>query len=164
MALPGRDHRLRIPIDYVIHDGKIVRRKIPQHVDVMLEQSQIHSSGIVVVQLSQSSFSQQLRDLPHRAGEQKRVIHHDSQVFSCCQIDQLLALRHVAGERLLHENMFPVLERRLRQLIMRPHRSDHCDGIDIRRSEHFRRVGSHTNPRIRLPRARLRSGIQLRNG
>ena len=85
MPLPGRDDRLRACFDEVIHDGKIVRRKVPKHVDIVLEEAQIDASGIVVVELSQSSFLEQLRDFLHRAGEQEGVVDHDLEIFLAAQ-------------------------------------------------------------------------------
>ena len=108
-----------------------MRSKIPQHVDIVLEESEVNARGIVVIQLAQSSFAEQLRDLPDRTGKQEGVIHHDPQVFLDGNIDQLLALRHVAGERLLDKHMFAVFQSSLGQFVVGPYRSNDGNGVDV---------------------------------
>ena len=79
--------------DQVVHDGEIVRRQVPDHVDIVLEQAEIDARGIVVEELSEHAFVDQLADLPHGAGEEERVIDHDLQVSGGGQVDQLLRPR-----------------------------------------------------------------------
>ncbi len=59
MTLPGGDDGLRAWLDEVIHDREIVRRQVPEHVDVVLEQAQIDPRRIVVIELAQRSFVDQ---------------------------------------------------------------------------------------------------------
>ena len=132
MPLPSRDDRLGTCLDEVIHDGKIVRRKIPENVDIVLEKPQVDASGIVVVELSQSSFVKQLADLLHRAGEEEGVIHHDLEILLSREVDQFLPLRGIAGERLLNENVLTVLQRSFRQLVVGPDRSNDRNSVDLR--------------------------------
>ena len=49
------------------------------------------------------------------------------------QLDELLGLRRRRRERLLDEHVLAVLERRLRQLEVRPDRRDDGDGVDVGR-------------------------------
>jgi hypothetical protein len=130
----------------------------------VLKQSQVDAGGIVVIQLPQSSFSEQLGYLPHGSGEQEGVIHHDPEVLLDGKIDELFALGNIAGERLLDKDVFAVLQRGLRQLIVRPHRSNDGDSIDVGRFNNFHRVRRDMDARIGLMRTLLRIRAKLRDG
>ena len=53
MFFTGRHDGLRLTLDQVIHDGEIVRRQVPDHADVVLEQSEVHAQRIVIVQIAE---------------------------------------------------------------------------------------------------------------
>ena len=108
-----------------------MRRKIPKNVDVVLEKTQVDASRIVVIELSQCSFLEQLADFLDCAGEQKGMVHHDREILLPGEVDQFLALRSIAGEWLLNEDVLPILQCSLRQLVVRPDRSDDSDSIDL---------------------------------
>ena len=40
MPLTGGNHTIGLALDEMVHDGKIMRRQIPKHVDVVLKQDQ----------------------------------------------------------------------------------------------------------------------------
>ena len=65
----GRHHEFRFLADEVVHDGQIMGGQIPEHVDIVLEQSQIDASGVIIVQGSERSIVDQMLDLPYSAGE-----------------------------------------------------------------------------------------------
>ena len=88
----GRDHRLGLLADDVVHDRQIVRREVPHHADVVLEQAEIHARRIEVVERPERAGVDDLANLPDRAAEEERVIHHDLQVLPVGQLDQLLGL------------------------------------------------------------------------
>ncbi len=76
----------------MVHDGEIVGREIPDHVDIVLKQAEVDSGGIVVIELSERSFLDHLPYAPDGAGEEERVIHHDPEVLAFRQFNQLLGL------------------------------------------------------------------------
>src|ERR1700691_505633 len=117
----------------VVHDGKIMRREIPNHIAIVLKKSQVHSCRIVVVELAERSLFEQLFYLADRTRKQECVVHHDLKILLLREVDQFFRLSHIAGEWFFHEHMLTILKRCLRQLVMRPHRSNHCNGIDVRR-------------------------------
>ena len=78
MCLSSSDHRLGALFYQVVHDREVVRRKIPNHIYIMLDQPQIDSHGIVIVEASESPFFEELVNLFHSSSEQERVIDHDS--------------------------------------------------------------------------------------
>src|SRR5215813_10692649 len=65
------------------------------------------------------------------------MVHHDLEIFLVGKINQLFGLRHVAGKRFFDENMLTAFESGFGQLIMRPDRSDHRDGVDVWRTNEF---------------------------
>jgi hypothetical protein len=159
MVSAGGDDGLRLLADEVVHDRQIVRRQIPHDADVMLEQPEIDPRRVEVVQRPERSVVDELLDLPNGPAEQERVIDHDAQVFSCRELDQFGRLRRVRRERLLDENVFAVLERRLRQVKVRPDGCDDGDGVDVRRPQHLRHVRREVKRRIGLLRALQRVGV-----
>lgn len=141
-----------------------MRSEIPENVDVMLEQPQVDAGGIVVIQPSQSSLSEQLGNFSYRAGKEEGVIHHDPEVFLDGQIDELLTLRNVAGEGFFDEDMLAIFKSGLGQLIVGPHRSDDGNGIDVGRSDDLHRVRGDVHAGISFVGALLRRGTHLRDG
>ena len=117
-----------------------MRRKIPNHVDIVLEKAQIDPRGIVIVEIAQFPLIDELADLLHRAGKEKRVVHHDLEVFLLGQLDQLLSLSHIRGKGLFDENVLSVFQGSLCQFEMRPDGSDDGHGIDAGRTQDFRCV------------------------
>ena len=131
-VIPSRgDDRFRLLADDVIHDREIVRRQIPHDAHVVLKESQVDPRGIEVIQRSKGPVVDQLANLPNRAAEQERVVDHDPQVLLARQLDELDRLRRRRRERLLHEDVLAVFERRFRQVEVRPDRRDDRHGIDV---------------------------------
>ena len=93
VGLPRGDHALGLQADQVVHDGKIVWGQIPDDVDVVLEQSKVHASGVVVVETAQHVLIDELLHLSDGPGEQERVVHHDGQILPFGELDQVLCLR-----------------------------------------------------------------------
>ena len=64
--------------------------------------------------------------------------------FLAARFDQFFRLRGIAGEGLLDEDVLAVFERGLGQFVVRPHRSDHGDRVDLGRSHQFGSIGDVT--------------------
>src|ERR1700721_3585491 len=77
------------------------------------------------------------------------MVDHNLEVFLLPQIDQFLCLHGIACKRLLNEYVFTVFECRLGQVVVRPNRRDHGDGIDVRRLDQFVRIAIDGNSGIR---------------
>src|SRR5271165_85 len=110
-----------------------MRSKIPNHIYVMLEQSQVNSGGVVIIQLAKHTFLQELFDLPYGPGKQERVVDHDLQVFLCRKVDQFFRLRRVARERLLYESVLAILKGSLGKFEVRPDGSHYRDRVNFGR-------------------------------
>ena len=161
-VIPARgDDRFRLLADEVVHDRQIVRRQIPHDAHVVLKQSEVDPRGIEVIQRAERAVVDQLANLPNRAAEQERVVHHDLQVLPARQLDELARLRRRRRERLLDEDVLAVFERRLRQLEVRPDRRDDRHGVDVRRLQNLVEVGGQMNAGIGFLRAFQRLGVPV---
>ena len=52
VALSRGHQEFRFGLDQIIHDREIVGSKIPDHIDIVLEEPEIDPRGIVVVELA----------------------------------------------------------------------------------------------------------------
>ena len=110
MCFAGRDDGFRFSLDEEVDDRQIVRRQIPDDADVVLEEPEVDPRGIVVIEVAENALVDELTNLSHGAGEQKRVVHHDPEILPLGQLDQLLRLVGGRGEGLLDEDVLPVLQ------------------------------------------------------
>src|ERR1700682_5265920 len=102
-------------------------RQVPNHVAIVLEESKVDASGIVVVESSQCPVIYKLLDSLHGPGEKEGVIDHDFQVLAVGELYKLFRLRRSTGEWLFDENMLSILKLKLCELEVRPNRSDDRD-------------------------------------
>ena len=164
MALAGGTDAFRLGVDQVIHDGEIVRRQVPNHVDIMLKQAEVDARGIVIEELSEDALVDQLADLPDGASEKERVIDHDLQLPGGREIDQLRGLRRRRGERLLDKHVLAVFECRLGELEVGPDGRDHRHRVDVGRTDDLRNIAGDLYAWMRFPGAFLRGGIRITDG
>src|SRR6266403_2918613 len=147
----------------MIDDRKIMRRQVPDDVDVMLKQSQIHTGRVVIIKGAESSIVHQLADPFDRSGEQEGVINHDLQVLALRQFNQLLRLCCRASEWFFDENMLAVLKSQFGKLKMRPHRRHDRNDIDLRARQYIHLIGSSGNVRVRSMHSRQGFGVLVAN-
>ena len=62
---------------HVIHDREIVDCQVPDHIYVVLKETQIHAHRIVIVDVTQSIGGDQLANLSYRARVNEGVVHHE---------------------------------------------------------------------------------------
>ena len=77
------------------------------------------------------------------------------------QLDQFLGLLGGGGERLFDEHVLAVFEGGFGELVVRPHRSDDGDGVDLGRFENFLGIGRHFEAGIVLLGSRQRARIHV---
>ena len=133
VALPGRDDRLRIRFDQVIHDGKIVRRQVPDDIDVVLKQTKINPGGVVVIELPNAPSASNcriLRTAPVNRKVWSTIIFRFLRAASSINSS---ALGTGTGERLLHENVLAIFEGCFGQLVVGPDRGHDGDRINFSR-------------------------------
>src|ERR1022692_5156692 len=117
----------------MIDDREIVRGKVPNYVHIVLEQTQIDAYGIIVVDLSQSTFLEQLGNFLYRSSKQESVIHHDLQILLCRKIDELFCLARITGKGLLDKHMLAVLQCGLGEFVVSVYRGHDGNRIDLSR-------------------------------
>ena len=117
--------------EQVEDDGDVVRRQVPRHVDVLLEEAQVEAPGADVLDLADVAGLDDLLDAAHGGGVDEGVPHHERQLLLRRQLDQFVALLRGLGHRLLDEGVLPRLEALLRQLVMEVDRRGDDHGVDF---------------------------------
>ena len=79
VAEAGRRDRHRLRRQHVVHDRQVVHGQVPEHVDVVLEQPEVHADRVVVVDVAELAVVDELAHLADRAGVDERVIDHEHQ-------------------------------------------------------------------------------------
>src|SRR3990167_10371378 len=131
--LAGGNNGLRLVLDQIIHDRKIMGSQIPDHTHIMLKQAQVHPERVVVKEVANHLLVYELTDLSDGAGEQEREIDHEGQILPGSQFNELLGFFRGRRKRLFDEDMLAILEGGFRQLVMSPDRSDNGDRVNFRR-------------------------------
>ncbi len=103
-APPGGDAAGLI-VEHVIDNGQIMRRQIPDDVDVVPKKAQVDADGIDVIKVAQFPVFHQLFDSANRGIEKISVVDHEDSLFSSRQIDQVLGLLGGGGQRFFHQHM-----------------------------------------------------------
>ncbi len=77
-AVGGHGHRPAVGRQHDVEDRQVVRREIPEHVDVALHQPQVDPHGVDVVDLPQRAAAHEVADAPdHRRVAVGVVAHED---------------------------------------------------------------------------------------
>ena len=132
---------------HVIHDRQVVHREIPQHVDVVLEQAQIHAHGIVVINFAQRATLDEFTDLPDGAGVDEGVIDHQNAISLLRHVHQMLHLIGARSERLLDQHMLALPAGHAGQFIVSGDRSGDRDRVDRRILDQFAKVAGRLDRR-----------------
>src|SRR5262245_21699342 len=148
MLLPAGNQGFGAAPDQVIHNREVMGSKVPYHIDIVLKESQVDSHRIIVIELTEATFIQQLFNLLDCPSKQKSMIDHNFEVLLLCEVDQLLCLRNIAGKWLFNKDMFPVFEGSFGELKVSPNWSHNSYCIDFGRSYHLRSVSAHINTRV----------------
>src|SRR5436190_2078565 len=141
-----------LPIDQIIHDRKIVRRQVPKHIYVALEETKIDAHRIEIEQFAQLAAADDLFHLAHRDGVDERVVHHERKFVLLCDLDKFFGLTHGSRERLFQQYMFAGAEQILRYLEMSRYRRHYGHGFEGRIVDDCAIVGG-----------RLRHGVTTRH-
>jgi hypothetical protein len=137
-ARADRRGPLRLVLEQVIEDGDVVRRQIPDGVDVLPDRSEIRPGGVEVVDLPELIRRHALLHLPHAGVVEERIADHQDTARRDRQIAQLVAAGDVEGHRLLDQHVMAALERRFHQLLVRGCGVGDDDGVDAVAGEHVR--------------------------
>src|SRR5258707_458093 len=88
--------------------------------------------------------------LPHRTGEEKRMVHHHDELVAFRELNKFLSMISARSEWLLDEYMFTVLQRRFGELVMTPDWRDDGYHIDLGRTEKLLFIGGDLRPGANL--------------
>ncbi len=143
----ARADRDRVSLQHVHQYGEVVRRQVPEDVDIVLEQAQVEPRRVHVVNLAELAAR---HDLPQRADGRvvlERMTHHQREAHPLRDVNELLTLRAARRERLLHHHVLAREQSRLRQTVVRPDGRGDYDRLDIR-PQHLLEIRSGSHPRI----------------
>ncbi len=149
-------------VDEVGEDREVVRREVPEHVHVVLEEAQVDAHGVEVVQVAELPHVDDLLHLAHGARVDESMIHHQDEAMPLGDFAELLPLRDGARQRLLHQH---VLVRRKRSHRERVVAEDGCgddDRFDLAVSEDVLRIVGDLDERVPFLRERAAVGALVR--
>ncbi len=130
-ASPGGDAP-RLVIEHIIDNRQIMRRQIPDDIDIVLKKPEVDADRVHVIEVAQFSVFDQLLDAPHGRVEEVRVIDHEDALFSLRQVDQRLSVLSRGRQRLFHQYMKSRLQAARRQGMMARYRCGDGHRFDSR--------------------------------
>ncbi len=71
------------------HNRQIVRGKIPDHIDIVLKETEIDSHGIKIKEIAHDTVVDELLDPADRPGIEEGMVDHDLELFLFSQFDQV---------------------------------------------------------------------------
>src|SRR5581483_4650280 len=115
----------------VVDDRHVVRREVPDRVDVAADPAEVQALRVDVVELAELVALEQAADVLDGRAEAERVPGHQDEAGLASLRAELTALRGRQGERLLDEGVLAGRERLVRELAVRRRlgRDDH--GVDV---------------------------------
>ncbi len=113
-ADPGRG-----VVEQVVEDRDVVRRQVPERVDVRAERTEVRAARVHVVQVAERAVVHQRLHAADAAVVEERVAGQEDPVDLLRELDELVGLGDVDGERLLHQHVLAELQRPARDLAMR---------------------------------------------
>jgi hypothetical protein len=136
MGGPGGRDRDRYRWQDVVQDGEVVHGEIPDDVDVVLEQAEVHARGVVVVHLAQIARLDERSHRAHGRRVDERVIDEDHASMGLGQAPELGGFVGRGGHGLLDPDMFARLEGAAGQVEMRRHGRGQRHGLHLGVVEH----------------------------
>ena len=115
----------------MIHDRDIMRRQVPDHVDILLEESQVDACGVVINQITQLAFVHQFFNFSHRTGIDEGMIHEQGLPFCSASSMRSVPCSTFSVIGFSTQTCRPVSRALFGQLVMSGHRCCDGDGVDI---------------------------------
>src|SRR5439155_17876224 len=109
-----------------------MRRKAPENILLGTDLPDVQTVGIQVVDLSECPVLNQLLQFQDRRMIPENMPNHKDSVLCGGQVDEVLPLLYVNGERLLDENVLSGFESRLRHFVVCRRRRGQGDGRNRR--------------------------------
>ena len=89
----------------ILDDADIVRREIPQGIDVGPDSTEVQPLTVDIANLAQLAGVEQLLHIPDRGVVDERMAHHDYEIALLSQFGQFIHLGNFGRERLLDKNV-----------------------------------------------------------
>ena len=105
VADAGRGNGRWLFIQDVKDDRDVMDGQVPDHVHVVLEESEARTVAVVVENIAEDVLGDQLLDFLHCRRVQKRVIYHQDQIAAFGFVDELANLLGCRRQRLFDEHM-----------------------------------------------------------
>ena len=132
-----------------VHDRQVVRCEVPDHINVALNQSEIDSYRVDVLNIAEFTAGNEVADLSDCRGVAIRVIAHHDKTGPLCCVDHLLGISVRGRQGLLYEHMLARLERRECDAHMRGSGRSNRDNIDGWIGQHIFDSGGRPHCAIR---------------
>ena len=161
--MTGRADNLRVRPEQMVQHGYIVRRQVPDDIDVFLEDAQVDPGDRHVEDLAQFTVVHQFADLAYRGCEQEGVADHDLQLLLRGDAIQGSALVGGGGHRFFDKQVFAGLEDFHAEREMCRDGSGHHNGIDGRVVDDLAVVGGFPGQRIQCTDVFEPDRIEIRN-
>ena len=142
--------RIGIFVEQVVKDRQIVRREVPEHVDVGLEEAQVDAHRVVVAELAKFAGSQGLADTLNRAGEEIGMIDHQDHALAFGQVHQFFRFRDRRAHRLLDQDVLAGEDRLAGKIEMCGDRRGDEHSLDLAIADHVHCGGNHPAARYWL--------------
>src|SRR5215831_13750576 len=111
----GRVHERRYLLDQIEQYRQIVRRKIPDHIDIALKEPEVEADRCETLERSYLLGLDKVFYRLNRPCVEIRVIHHQHETFFLRIRHQALCVAEGSGKGFFDEHMFPRSESRAHQ-------------------------------------------------
>ena len=148
VGLPAGDEVDWVRAQPVAQHREVVRRQIPEGVDVLPDGAETGALEVQVPDLAEQALVDVPLDRAHGGVEQKRVAHHERPAGALLCGHERLGIRHGSGQRLLDEYMYAGVEARLDHLSVCRGRGGHDDGVNVPIAQESSVVGVGASRRV----------------
>ena len=132
VAIAARLDLHRLGAEQVVDDGEVVRREVPQHVHVGLEQAEVDALRVVIGDLAQRIGADQVLQHPNHGVEDEGVVDHQGQARGLGTFDEFGRLIAGAAEWFFHQHVLAGRDRQRGERVVGRHRRRDHHGIDMR--------------------------------
>ena len=123
---------LRLFAQQVKENRYIMGSKVPDHVDIIAKESQVHAFSFDAVDFPEFTALYELAQFIYSGAVFKGMPHHQDELLFPGNGHKFFGLCHIGGERLFNQDMFAVQQGLFGQPVVCPYGSGNHNAIDIR--------------------------------
>ncbi len=138
-----------------------MNREVPKDIDILLEQAEIDTDGVIVVNISERAFVHKALNLLDRTSVDEGVIDDDLQPALLSFVEQRFPLLDRAGERFFDPDVLPGFQGFESQRIVRSHRSGDNHGVNGGIIENLAVITGGLDTRVTGFAQRQSGGVQI---